>query len=432
MKVCSEVQGCAPHLTEGPPHPTRGRDPKAEPFAGSGAVPRPSAMTFDLNRVPGSKIVEVARLAFATLGVDLLCFGESDQPGPVAARDAAIAALMEDDTKYADVRGLPVLRQALAHYLTGLHARAVDESQIQVTASGMTALAVALAATVRAGDRVVIHSPAWPNAGNAALSRGAQVEEIELVRGPDGIFRLDLDRLDQMMRGARLFILNSPNNPTGWTASLDELSAILDIARRHGSWLISDEVYSRLTYGGAETAPSVLDIAEPDDRVLVCNSFSKTWIMTGWRLGWIVVPPGLLDVFTDLVEVTHSCVAPFVQRAGLAAIGDTETITRFRAHCARGRALVGEALTGLNGVIYVAPAGAFYAFAGIEGLTDSLAFAKRLVTDHKVAVAPGAAFGASGEGSLRICFAQSEDRLVRAMERLRQGVRQGVRTERVE
>ena len=162
MKVCSEVQGFAPHLTEGPPHPTRGRDPKAEPFAGSGAAPRPSAMTFDLNRVPGSKIVEVARLAFATLGVDLLCFGESDQPGPVAARDAAIAALMEDDTKYADVRGLPVLRQALAHYLTGLHARAVDESQIQVTASGMTALAVALAATVRAGDRVVIHSPACP------------------------------------------------------------------------------------------------------------------------------------------------------------------------------------------------------------------------------------------------------------------------------
>ena len=217
-----------------------------------------SDSSFDLNRVPGSKIVEIARLAFTTPGVDLLCFGESNQPSPVAARDAAIAALMEDDTKYADVRGLPVLRQALAHYLTGLHARAVDESQIQVTASGMTALAVTLAATVRPGDRVVIHSPAWPNAGNAALSRGAQVEEIELVRGPDGIFRLDLDRLDQMMRGARLFILNSPNNPTGWTASLDELRAILDITRRHGSWLISDEVYSRLTYDGAKAAPSVV------------------------------------------------------------------------------------------------------------------------------------------------------------------------------
>ncbi len=377
----------------------------------------------DITRVPGSKIVEVARLAFATDDVDFLCFGESDQPTPAGVRDAGVAALMAGDTRYADVRGLPPLREALAAYLTGLYAKPVSESRIQVTASGMSAVAVSLAATIRAGDRVVIHGPAWPNVGNAALLRGAVVDELRLDRDADGTFRLDLDRLDHMMKGARAFILNSPNNPTGWTASSPEIRAILDITRRHGAWLISDEVYTRLIYDGRDAAPSLLDIAGPDDRVLVCNSFSKTWIMTGWRLGFIVVPEGLRDAFTDIVEVTHSPVAPFVQRGGIAAIADTETVTRFRAHCAAGRALVGQALDGVNGVRYVTPEGAFYAFMGVDGLADSLSLAKALVLKHKVAVAPGGAFGASGEGSLRICFAQSADRMARAMTRLRDGLR---------
>ena len=376
----------------------------------------------DIARVPGSKIVEIARLAFATPGIDFLCFGESDQPGPASARDAAIAALMDGETRYADVRGLPPLRTALADYLTGLYAKPVTQSRIQVTASGMTAVAIALSAVVRAGDRVVIHGPAWPNVGNAALLRGANLETLGLDRDPAGSLRIDLDRLDHAMRGARAFVLNSPNNPTGWTATAEEIRAILDIARRHGCWLISDEVYARLIYDGRPAAPSVLDIAEPEDRVLVCNSFSKTWIMTGWRLGWIVVPEGLLDAFTDIVEVTHSGVAPFVQRGGIAAVADPNIIPRFRAFCAAGRATVGDALAGLNGVHYTAPTGAFYAFVGVDGLTDSLALAKRLVIEHKVAVAPGIAFGPSGEGSLRICFAQSAALLERAMGRLRDGL----------
>ncbi len=393
----------------------------------------------DINRVPSSKIVEVARLAFATPDVDFLCFGESDQPSPVAARDAAIAALMAGETRYADVRGLSALRQGLSAYLTGLYAKPVDESRIQVTASGMTAIAVALAAVVSAGDRVVIHAPAWPNVGNAASLRGAQVDAVELERYEDGRFHLDLNRLDRAMAGARAFILNSPNNPTGWTATTEELRSILEIARKHGAWTISDEVYARLIYapeshappaGGRTAAPSLLDIAEPDDRVLVCNSFSKTWVMTGWRLGWIVAPEGMLDAFTHIVEVTHSGVAPFVQRAGVAVLSDGETVERFRAHCAEGRALAGAALSGLNGVRYAAPDGAFYAFVGIDGLVDSLRLAKNLVANHKVAVAPGVAFGASGEGSLRVCFAQSAETMERAMTRFREGLRaeRGART----
>ena len=377
----------------------------------------------DIIRLPGSCILEVAKLAFAEPDINLLCFGESDQPSPFAVHEAAVASLDAGETRYPDVRGLPALRIAIADYLTRLHAKPVAEERVQITASGMAAMSVAIAATVRAGERVVLHSPAWPNVGNSVLLRGALIDELTLTARPDGGFSIDLDRLDAMLEGARAFILNSPNNPTGWTATHDELAAILQIARRRGVWLIADEVYSRLIYSDAPAAPSMLDIATPDDRVIVCNSFSKAWVMTGWRLGWMVVPQGARDAITELVEVTHSGVAPFIQRAGLAALGDTATVERFRAHCARGRALTDEALSGINRVRHAAPDGAFYAFVGVAGLRDSLQFARRLVAEHRVAVAPGIAFGEAGEGHLRLCFAQSTERLERALGRLRDGLR---------
>jgi len=377
----------------------------------------------DLTVIPGSRIVEVARLASATPDVDLLCFGESDQPSPTVAREAATQALADGETRYPDVRGVPALREALSGYLTQLHAKPVAEGRIQVTASGMTAVSVAMAAVVRAGHRVVMHSPTWPNIANAARLRGAVVEEIDLDAQADGTFRLDLDRLDTMMDGARVFVLNSPGNPTGWTATEAELRAIREIVQRHGAWLIADEVYSRLVYDGREAAPSMLDIAEPDDRIIVCNSFSKTWMMTGWRLGWLVVPAGTSELIVNIVETVHSGVAPFIQLAGVAAVADTETTARFRAHCAAGREVASQALAGLSGIRYRPPVGAFYAFLAVDGLRDSLDLAKKLVTRHGVAVAPGAAFGSAGEGWLRVCFAQSAGLMERAMQRLRDGIR---------
>jgi aspartate aminotransferase len=376
----------------------------------------------DIINIPGSRILEVSRVAVGIPDVDFLCFGESDQPSPPSARRAAMAALEAGHTRYPDVRGLPELRQALADHLTSLHVRPVAEPRIQVVASGMTAVAVALAAVVRAGERVVLHSPAWPNVPNAVRLRGAKLDDMDLIALPGGEFRMDYGRLADKLAGARALVLNSPNNPTGWTASREELATILDLCRRHRVWLIADEVYSRLIYDGAAAAPSLLDVAEPEDRVIVCNSFSKTWVMTGWRLGWLVVPEGARDAISELVEVTHSGVAPFIQHAGVAAVRDGDALERFRTHCARGRALATEALAGLNGVRYAAPDGAFYAYLGIEGLSNSLDFAKRLAIHHRVAVAPGIAFGEAGEGHLRICFAQSGPTLRRAVERLREGL----------
>lgn len=358
----------------------------------------------------GSKILAVAKLAFATPDVDFLCFGESDHPSPESAHAAITAALARGETRYPDVRGLPALREALAAYL------GVSESRVQVTGSGMAAVAIAMAALIRPGDRLLHITPAWPNSGNAARTRGATVEEFPLTPHEGG-FRLDLERLATRLAGARALFLNSPSNPTGWTASAAELRAILGLCRAAGAWLIADEVYGALTYDGA-AAPSVLALAEPADRVMVIGSFSKTWAMTGWRIGWLVVPEGARDAITEFTEITHSGVAPFVQAGAIAALADTDFAARFREYCAAGRALTAGALSGLNSISYASPPGAFYAFLRVEGLADSVSFAMRLVAEHRVAVAPGAAFGAGGEGYLRLCFAQSPARLERALGRL--------------
>lgn len=377
----------------------------------------------DIATFPGSRIVEISRLAFDMPDVDFLCFGESDQAGPDSARDALVRAMDQGAILYPDVRGLHPLRAALSAYLSGLHAHPVPEERIVVTASGMAAIAVALSATVRPADRVVILGPYWPNLGNAAALRGAAVEELPLEVTEAGEFRLDLGRLDDVLHGARVFILNSPNNPTGWTASGEEMEAIVALCRRRGVWLISDEVYSRLVYDGTEAAASALDYADGRDRVIVCNSFSKTWAMTGWRLGWMVLPDGAREAITEIIEVTHSGVAPFTQHAGIAALADAAFVQRFRAHCAEGRALAGAALADVPHIRYAAPKGAFYAFVGVEGMTDSLATARTLVLDHGIAVAPGSAFGRSGEGWLRVCFAHTGPRLERAMAKLRDGLK---------
>ena len=265
-------------------------------------------------------------------------------------------------------------------------------------------------------------APPGPTRPTPPALRGATLSNLDLDQAPDGSFSLDLARLDALLAGARAFILNSPNNPTGWTATATELAAILDLCRHHGVWLISDEVYSRLIYTDGPAAPSLLDIATPTDRVIVCNSFSKAWAMTGWRLGWLVLPEGASDAVAEIVEVTQSGSPPFAQAGAIAALADTGFVTEFRAHCAAGRDMALAGLDGLNGIRLSPPDGAFYAFIGIDGLTDSLDLALRLVHEHGVALAPGIAFGPGGEGYLRLCFAQAPARIERAMHRLRAGL----------
>jgi aspartate/methionine/tyrosine aminotransferase len=374
-----------------------------------------------LKEMPGSQLVAIARAAFEKGDVDFLCFGESDLSSPAQAVTAAKLAIDEvQNTRYPDLRGLPALRNGLAAYLSGLHAKPVDEQRIQITASGMAAINVAFSAVVQPGDDIVLLGPAWPNIQNLAHLRGASVREVPLTLGEHG-FVLDFDMLEQALCGASTFFLNSPNNPTGWTASADELVRMLGLCRRYGVWLVADEVYSRIYYE-AQAAPSVLDVADPEDRVIVCNSFSKAWAMTGWRVGWLVVPEASRSHFTELVELTHSGVAPFSQVGALAALQDGEFVQRFRRYCAQGREIVAEALSDMANVEFQSPPGAFYAFLKVDGMTDSYDFAMRLVHEQAVAVAPGSAFGPVGEGYIRLCYAKEAGRLSSAINKLQASI----------
>ena len=371
-----------------------------------------------------SKIREVANAGLGDPGVLPFWFGEPDETTPEFIRRAAIDALAAGDTFYTHNLGIPELRDTLAEYVSRLH-RPVTRERIAVTSSGVSALMLATEALVGAGDRVVEVTPLWPNLVEQPKILGANVECVPLSFGvAEQGWSLDLDRLiGALTPRTRSVYINSPNNPTGWTIDRASQRAILDHCRRHGIWIVADDAYERLFYDGPSgasiPAPSFLDIAEPDDRLLSTNTFSKSWLMTGWRLGWIVAPEPLVPDLGVLIEYNTSCAPGFVQRAGVTAVRDGEpvvahTVERLR----KARDFLVTRLAAMPGVEVVAPPGAMYVFFRVHGMADSLAFAKRLVREAKLGLAPGIAFGPEGEGFLRWCFAASESRLADGADRL--------------
>jgi aspartate/methionine/tyrosine aminotransferase len=365
-----------------------------------------------------SKIREVANAALGTPDVLPFWFGEPDEVTPGFIRAAAVEALAAGDTFYHHNLGLRPLREALAAYLSRLHAP-VDAERIVVTSSGVSALMIAAQALVSPGDRVVAVTPLWPNLVEQPRVLGAHVECVPLAFSSAG-WTLDLDRLlAALTPGTVALLVNSPNNPTGWTLGREAQRVILERCRALGIWIIADDAYERLWYAGGEAAPSFLDIAGGDDRLVVANTFSKSWLMTGWRLGWIVAPRALVPELGTLVEYNTSCAPGFVQRAGLAAVtGGEATIVRTRERYRVARDLLVTHLQRLPGIAAAPPPGAMYLFFRVEGLDDSLAFAKRLVAEAKLGLAPGIAFGPEGEGCLRWCFAAATERLEEGVVRL--------------
>jgi aspartate/methionine/tyrosine aminotransferase len=351
---------------------------------------------------------------------DVLAFwvGEPDEPTPDFIRRAGTQSIAAGEVFYTHNLGIPELREALGAYLSAIH-RPMDPGRIAVTSAGVNALMLASQLIVDPGDCVVEVVPLWPNLQEIPKILGASVSTVPLAFSPSG-WKLDLDRLiDALKPGTRVLYLNSPNNPTGWTVTREEQQALLAHCRRHGIWIFADDAYERLYYGPGGVAPSFLDLAEEADRLVSANTFSKSWLMTGWRLGWLVVPPGLTADLGKLIEYNTSCAPVFVQRAGIAAVKEGEpviarTLGRFRH--ARDF-LIGE-LRKLSRVRVANPDGTMYAFFHIEGVKDSLAFCKRLVREHGLGLAPGAAFGPEGEGYVRWCFAASDERLAEGIRRL--------------
>jgi aspartate/methionine/tyrosine aminotransferase len=368
--------------------------------------------------LPGSKIRELANSAIGRDDVLAFWFGESDEVTPEPIREAAIASLRRGETFYASNLGLPELREAIARYVGSLHG-ACEASRIAVTSSGVSGLMIAMQMLAGPGDEVVAVVPVWPNVTAQPEILGARVKRVSLVVRT-GAWTLDLDALLAAITDrTRVLVINAPNNPTGWTLTRDEQRAILAHCRQTGTWILADEVYERLYFEAEPAAPSFLDIAEPDDRLVVANSFSKCFLMTGWRLGWLVLPERLTTTVSHLIEFNTSCAPVFVQRGGLAALAHAEELIRdLRAHTKVCRDTLVPQLMALPGVQLCTPRGGMYAFFRIAGHDDSFGLAKRLVTQG-IGLAPGVAFGDEGEGWLRWCFASRDPaRLTRGVERL--------------
>ena len=371
-------------------------------------------------------------------GVLPFWFGESNQVTPAFIREAASGALADGHTFYTHNLGMAPLREALATYGSGLHG-GIDPANIGMTAGGVSALMLATQILVGPGDRVVAVTPLWPNLVEMPKIVGAHVETVSLAFGPQG-WQLDLDRLlDALTPGTRMVMVNSPNNPTGWVMPKHQQVALLAHCRKLGIWIVADEVYERLYYGDQAAplssdsdivaasltdiappiAPSFLDISTRDERVIVVNSFSKSWLMTGWRLGWAIAPQGLMDDWGKLAEYNTSCVADFVQRAGVVAVQQGEIVARTvqrDLHARRDHLFA--ALSKIPGVDVKLPPGAMYLFFRIAGFTDSLALCKDLVRTAKLGLAPGVAFGEEGEGYVRWCYASETAQLDLGVQRL--------------
>ena len=372
-----------------------------------------------LSRVMPSQIRAIADVVFAMDGVLKLHFGESNMQTPQYLKDAAYRAMNEGFTFYTENAGLPSLRKAIANNYAELHQVQVNPAdEIVITASGVQALNVSIRCVIDPGDEALVLTPNWPN-GSAMVSMfGGHPREIPLAWN-NGRYEINFAALEKALTSkTRLLIYASPSNPLGWVAKPTEQQALLDFCRRNKLWLLADEVYERIYYAGA-VAPSILRLCTREDAVIVVQSFSKTYCMTGWRLGWVVSRHDLVQKATQLNEFIVSHAPSMIQRAGESALkqGEKDVVAMVKS-LQQKVTFCYEALNSMRHVTVARPQGAFYLFPQIEGVDDSYSFALTLLKETKVAVAPGIAFGNGGEGAVRICCAAEMSILEKAMERI--------------
>jgi aspartate/methionine/tyrosine aminotransferase len=382
----------------------------------------PATLAASALRVPHSRIRELAEIAMGMDGVLKLYFGESNLPTPEYIKRAAQKAMADGFTFYTENAGLPSLRKALARYYQELQGVELDPSgEIVITASGVQALNVGIRCVLDPGDQALVLTPAWPNgSSNVALVNATAIEIAHPLVGDR--YQIDFGAIEAAVTPrTRLLLYTSPSNPLGWVATLDEQQKLLEFARRHNLWLMADEVYERLNYTGPKPttpAPSILKIATRDDAVIVVQSFSKMYCMTGWRLGWLVSRRDLCARATQLNEFIISHAPSFAQRAAeTALLWGENALAEMLVRLKENRDFCLAAMAKMPRVTVPKPDGAFYLFPKIAGVTDSFDFCKRLLMDTHVGLAPGVAFGAGGEGSVRICYAAEKQIVQEAMAR---------------
>ena len=375
---------------------------------------RPEALA-----APDSGIVEVFHRGFGKKGLIPLWAGEGDLPTPSFISDAAARSLAAGETFYTKQRGIPELREAIAAYMSRVYGKTFSPERYFATIGGMHAIQIAMRLTAGLGDEVIVPTPAWPNFVGSLTVSGAKPVLVPM-RIENGRWRLEIDQIAAAITPkTRVIVINSPSNPTGWIASRAELKAIMDLAVKHGLWIVADEIYGRFVYDGSARAPSFHDFPGGEERVLYAQTLSKNWAMTGWRVGWLEAPQSLGATIENLIQYSTSGVATFVQRAAVTAISEGEPLLAQQIEVAkRGREIVLESARRTNRIEMSAPDGAFYAFFRIDGINDVRQAALDLVDEANVGLAPGTAFGPGGEGYFRLCYARKSEDVAEAMRRI--------------
>ncbi|MGO9756274.1 MAG: pyridoxal phosphate-dependent aminotransferase [Roseiarcus sp.] len=374
-----------------------------------------------MRAVVESGIVELFNYGRGRQGLIPLWVGEGDLKTPDFIAQAARLSLAAGETFYTHQRGIPELREAIARYMRLVYGlppggEAFQPERFFVTVGGMHALQIAVRLIAGPGEEIIVPSPAWPNFEGAIALVGARCVNVPMTSGAR--WSLDIDRLAGAITPAtRAIVLNSPGNPTGFTATHDELVALLELSRQRGLWIVADEIYGRLVYQG-ERAPSFHDVMDQEDRILFVQTLSKNWAMTGWRIGWLEAPPALGSTIENVIQYTTSGVPVFIQRAAIAAIEQGEPfIVHQRARMRASRDILCDGLAATGRVHFSRPEAAFYLFCSVDGEDDTRALAKRLVDEAGLGVAPGSAFGAGGEAYIRLCFARSPEQISEATRR---------------
>ncbi len=372
----------------------------------------------EARNAPESGIVEAFNYGRNREGLIPLWVGEGDLPTPAFIRDAAKQSLDAGETFYTYQRGMPPLREAIAAYMRRTYDQHFEPDEFFVTTSGMHALQVAVRLVAGDGDEVIVPTPAWPNFQGALGIAGAKAVEVPMDFGERG-WSLDIAKLALAITPkTRAIVINSPANPTGWTATLDELQKILTLARSNGLWVIADEIYGRFVYG-ADRAASFQDIKTPQDKILFVQSMSKNWAMTGWRAGWIQAPAALGQQIENLIQYSVSGVPVFCQRAAIAALdGGDEFIEFQKSRATQARDALCNILNATGRVRAIPPNGAFYLFFAIDGVSDSRAAVLNIIDEANVGLAPGSAFGNSGSPYFRLCYARNVSQVSEAARRL--------------
>lgn len=386
------------------------------------SAPTSSPLLADLRRdvaeLEETDIVRVSLHGWDKKDLVPFWFGEGDKSTPEFIAKAASDSLMRGETFYTDQRGIKELRDEMVAYTKRTFDVSVSDAQVSLVTAGMSGLYLVMDMLVEQGDEVVVVGPVWPNIYSTVTVHGGTVRDVSISLTDDG-WELDLDELFAAVTDrTKAIFINSPGNPTGWLMERDQQKAVMDFARERGVWVVADEVYHQLVFD-RDVAPSFLQVARPDDRLIVVNSFSKSWMMTGWRLGWLTHPAELAPVIAKLVQITTSGVPQFLQRGAITAMREGDPVIRdLRAQCLTGRDIVFDRLESWPMIRAARPKAAFYAFFTVEGMTDSLDMAKRIIDEANVGLAPGSAFGPAGEGYLRLCFAASPETLNKGLDRL--------------